>query len=255
MLRKPPFLFFIIISMLAVIPGTALSQEKAPSFSIQLKTVTKQLKIMDRSLKHQRMTTGTLESFEKDVLSITTFATDCGTKTKEALKKLGEDIAKLGKFVKGEARDVTIKRQSLLKEKKSLEKRQSNCNLVLLKATELKTAITQKQKDLLAQRLFAQGPTIFALSAYIVKNPTEWTKAAWTFLSENSGLKILKAGNIQVLILLLLLALFIGYFTRKHLSHWIGQINWRENAPFWKQYPVTRFSCCSGLYQPCFSWP
>ncbi|MDH5425490.1 MAG: mechanosensitive ion channel [Gammaproteobacteria bacterium] len=134
---------------------------------------------------------------EKEVKSWSVVLSDAKQKALKCIEektlqtsKISDDIKSLGEAVKGEPRDVVIKRGELMKENSAVEQELSKCRLLLLQSEGLQAEVNLKYKQIAAARLFARELTVVDILQKNFDQPTIWFDASREFISTNSGLSL-----------------------------------------------------------------
>ncbi len=139
---------------------------------------------------------------------------DCVSAAEKSILRLKADQSSLGEVVAGEAPDVVRKRKTVEKDIADQERHLSECRVLLLRADELTEQARSISKDVLAQRLFAQGPSLLVLFLDNWAIAPDVGIASLEFIQEHAGLENLSTGQWVWFLVLVLVAFFLGLAVR-----------------------------------------
>ncbi|MEJ2645976.1 MAG: hypothetical protein P8180_13835, partial [Gammaproteobacteria bacterium] len=155
-----------LLLLFALLPAAAVwaqAPDKTPDQAQQLSAFDRTLDRIDHELKTSRPGEETLHQWVKEITNGKSLASTCATDAEQQLNKVKQDVTSLGKPVKGESRDVVDRRRSLDEKKNTLEKRQASCRLLMQRADDAMSRVTNAQKERLARHLFARGPSFYSV--------------------------------------------------------------------------------------------
>ncbi|HDK03606.1 MAG TPA: hypothetical protein ENG84_07180, partial [Gammaproteobacteria bacterium] len=98
-------------------------------------------------------------------------AETCIQETSKQARAVQQALDTLGPRTPGEARQVTRKRNLLVREKIDEEQRGATCRLLLLNSRQILATIRSTQQARLTRRLFARGPSVITLLAENWRRP------------------------------------------------------------------------------------
>jgi small-conductance mechanosensitive channel len=122
-----------------------------------------------------------ISSALKRVNEIRSRAQHCTTGAEENLAKLDETLTSLGEPQAGEPRDIVQGRKDLQAQRDALEQRLASCRLLVAQSQEIATGLTRGQQAILASRLLARGPNIYAVIQGNLAAPGLWFESFWQF--------------------------------------------------------------------------
>ena len=137
-------------------------------------------------------------------------AESCIEATTADLEAVSQRVQTLGEPAEGEAAEVVATRRDLQEEKTALESRQTSCRLVLVRAQELAGAVQQKAQAVMAARLLARGPHLWAVLREAAADPMEWLRQARSGLRQETGVAQLDLNDGIALGAVLAVGLMVG---------------------------------------------
>lgn len=239
---------YVVLLGLVLLYGAPLWAQ-LESKEIELGPLAKELDRIERALERVPLTPAggydeyALVEWLKLVRSIKDVGRQCVPTGERALEKINKDLVSLGVPAAEEPAEVTKKREALNKEKTEQENRLNRCRVLLLRIERMRPQIIKLQEQLLAQRLFARGPTFFALLKDERLRPAAWVSESRSFVQQHSVLRRLSAPALSILALVLVVALAIGGLLRHQLHDWTLRHRWHKNlSSYLGQSVVTAFA-------------
>lgn len=155
-----------------------------------------------------------LSAYLKDVSPIKSQANKCIENNQSLMLKAVEDLNTLGEESSKEPAEVKLKRNSLSKQQKDIDKQLSSCRLLLLQSQDLIETINGLQQNILAQQLSARTPQIFSVLSDNIKAPVAGMKDSFLFMQKQYELKLLSGLQFLFLIILAMAGIIAGaYFS------------------------------------------
>ena len=236
--------FLILIPFIAY--ASSLYAQKSLS-NEQLKTYSDTFDKIERNLKYQKYEEEDISALIKEVSSIKSESVDCANSENITFEKLKKDLASLGDVSKSEPVQVKKKRKELNDAIILAEKNSASCQVFVLRSDEALKNLSAAQQQLLADRLFAKGPSIKKLLQNNLNNPLLWLSATHAFLLNDSGTALFSIEDILILLVVIFAALFSGLFLHKKIVEKINKNN--QYNTFSNQFLSALFSV-SGFYLP-----
>jgi potassium-dependent mechanosensitive channel len=219
-----------LLLLFALLPAAAVwaqAPDKTPDQAQQLSAFDRTLDRIDHELKTSRPGEETLHQWVKEITNGKSLASTCATDAEQQLNKVKQDVTSLGKPVKGESRDVVDRRRSLDEKKNTLEKRQASCRLLMQRADDAMSRVTNAQKERLARHLFARGPSFYSVLVDNWQQPAVWLRSAEKFVVSDSGLKQISGVQRVILVIVLFVGLAAGVTVRHLMFNWVQEHHWR----------------------------
>lgn len=173
----------LLVWMLFLTSGLALADDSLKEAGVAVLKIEKQLKKNKFDEKEIKGWSVVLSEAKQN-------AQKCIEEKTLQITKISDDMTSLGEAVKGEPRDVSVKRRELKRENTGVEKELSKCRLLLLQSENLQTEVNLKYKQITAARLFARELTVVDIIEKNIDQPTIWFDASRDFIITNSGLSI-----------------------------------------------------------------
>jgi len=201
-----------------------------------LRDALKKLDSIESELRHEP-SQDVLNKWVSDVSKIRSQSNDCISQLEQNVAGLNKDLQSLGERVKGEAVEVTRKRNTLRSDKTSKEKNLAICRLISLRSEEMANRIAKIQKQSLAQELLARGPGLYRLIRDNLDQPPVWVRSSWHFIRQHSGLQLLSIAQLTGLGIVVLAGLVAGLILRRRAVK-------KAQAREWDVSFGDRFGCC-----------
>ncbi|MGA7802110.1 MAG: mechanosensitive ion channel domain-containing protein [Gammaproteobacteria bacterium] len=215
-----------LLLMVVLLP-LAAAWAQTPDQAQQLSEFDRTLDRIDHDLKVGRPGDDVLHQWIKEIAAGKSLASACASGAEQQLEKVARDINSLGKPVPGESRDVVDRRRSLDEQKNTLEKRQASCRLLVLRSDDAMSRVNDLQKRILAQRLFARGPSFYRVLVDNWAQPAVWLRSAENFVVRDSGLEQIAGAQRVALLIVLFVALAAGAALRHLMHNWVQERHWR----------------------------
>ena len=152
------------------------------------------------SASGQKLGADRLDEIKKNLLSIRTRAQDCVTVSTAAVQQRQQDIDLLGPKLSKEAKDVTLERDNLTKERDALQKRLADCQFLLIQAKSIGDKISAIEQATLTRKLLNKGPNVWQLIQESLEQTEVWWQLASDFLMTRSGIELLTGTDLLTLI-------------------------------------------------------
>lgn len=178
----------------------------------------RQLDRISRDLDLRRHDRDQLKDWAQNVQRTKRDASECVTAAQQNLDKANKDLETLGAPIKGEPADVTQQRRALKRQISDDEKRIASCKLLVLRSDDIASRISAIQQQILAERLFATGPTVSELVQDYWQQPEVWYAAGRTAFLKNTGLQLLSTNHLLTLVALLAIGVAVGIWLRRRIG-------------------------------------
>ncbi len=192
------------------------------------KQLSLQLDEVGTALRRDGLNEKSLTSLDNQADAIKSSSQECVAAGEQALKKLDEDIATLGKQANGEPSEVTAKRKSLLRDKQAFERSVADCRLLVLRSNDELDRITATRKKLLAAHLLSRGPNVVTVLKDNWSQASIWLGSTATYLLGHSGIEQLSDINVAALLVIAIVAFVLGRWSRRRMRAWAVERQWQE---------------------------
>lgn len=218
--------------------------------AIEINDIPQQLEEIAKRIKKNELTEKQYKEQNKTIADFRIKINSCITDNEAALVKVKTSLVSLGEASDAEPREVKVKRAELNKEVTGIEKKISSCKLLILKSDELQTKLSERHKEILAQKLFAQSDSVVTIIENNLAEPLVWFDATIKFIRENSGIThftLASAGIFSLIFFLTGTLLFL-------LRHRIVALLTKAEKPKTFSENITRASIATyGYYLPHIS--
>lgn len=189
-------------------------------------------RVLNRGIRSDRV----LQELLDRANAVRKAAEACIQVTSKQAQAVQQALDTLGPRTPGEARQVSRKRNLLVREKIDEEQRGATCRLLLLNSRQILDTIRSTQQERLTRRLLARGPSVITLLAENWRRPIAWWPETAKFLNAHSGLDRLDPMDWGSLALAVLIAALLGALLRRHLRERVAR------GPAAESFEA-RFSC------------
>ncbi len=196
---------------------------------IDTKALSKTLSGIEKKLPRKHHNIDQLTLLAEEVTNIKGELKTCVIELEPEEKKIRQVLDSLGKPSKKEPAEVRRKRREIQQKLTSIEQQLASCRVLILKSDDLLKNIHAATNKLLAQKLLARGPDIVTLLRDNWNKPSLWFSASRSFLQKHSGLDLLSAWQLSLLLLLLLLSIGTGVLLRRFLCTRIRLKQWSDD--------------------------
>lgn len=185
--RIPLYVFISLLAcLLTTLYATAVfaATPQESSFAGYDKT----LASIDQSLKQSTPNEDTLKNWLDQLATDRVKITACVNDRTKSLAQLNADLESLGKSIAGEAADVARKRREVRASLAEQERQLTECKVLALRSDELSLELRERYKAVLAERIFAKGPSILVLIMDNWRNTTTIGMATVMFVRQHAGI-------------------------------------------------------------------
>ncbi len=195
------------------LPAVACSAETAAA-KTPLEALAENLRDIDKQLTKGGFTEDQLKIWSDRLAAERGFAADCVGSADLTLQRLKTDLASLGEAVKNEPADVARKRREFVKSIADQERKLAECRVLVLRGNEINQRVATLYNAALAERLFAKGPSLYAVLLDNWHNIVTLGAATTFFVKEHAGLSNLSPAEWIWLALLISVATGLAVLLR-----------------------------------------
>jgi len=143
-------------------------------------------------------------------------------------KKSDADLATLGEAVDNEPEAVAEQRKQIEETRSKVEGKLSGYRLLVLHSEELNKRLGEQRQQLLTQHFLARGPSLLTLLGEQEALSWHWIRDVWRFIVENSGIQLIRPGQVATLLGLSGLSLLLGGMLRRRIRQWCESLRGEE---------------------------
>ncbi|MBI5460746.1 MAG: hypothetical protein HY941_00995, partial [Gammaproteobacteria bacterium] len=215
--RLPAARWFTALCLLAglLLPLFAYAAETVPE-KTPLETLADDLRDIDKQLAKGGYTEDQLKGWSDRIAAERVVATDCVGNAEQTLLHLKTGLTSLGEAAKNETGDVARKRREFTKAIADQERRGAECRVLTLRSDEITQRVAGLYKTALAERMFAKGPTLFAVLLDNWLNVVTLGAATAFFVEEHAGFNNLSLTEWIWFAILVGAGTSLGLHLRKH---------------------------------------
>jgi small-conductance mechanosensitive channel len=196
-----------------LLPTFASSAETTPA-KPPLEVLADNLRDIDKQLTKGDFTEDQLKGWSNRLAAERGLATDCVGAAEQALQRLKADLASLGEAAKNETADVARKRREFSKSIADQERQLAECRVLVLRGNEITQRVATLYNAAMAERMFAKGPSLYAVLLDNWHNIVTLGAATTFFVREHAGFGNLSPAEWIWLALLVSVAMGLGVLLR-----------------------------------------
>ncbi|MBN4063626.1 mechanosensitive ion channel family protein [Cardiobacterium sp. AH-315-I02] len=215
-----PFILFVLAISL---PSIVVADEMK-----SMEKMSDQLKLVNKKLSRGQFDGDDLAAWTKLTINMKSAASLCISNSEAALIDLKTAMEGLGEKVKGEDLEVTKKRNAYQKQKDNLDKALAKCNLFVVSSGEVASQIKEAEKFYFKEKYLAKSPDIIQLVFTYFENPVAIFEESGKFIFSRSGIRELDTVALILSAVAILIAAFIGFWSRKKLLLLEKKRQWQD---------------------------
>jgi len=225
------FLTFILFFLLSIFNGVVLADGSASVVDNQkqLELFSSQIKKLSQKLKHGDFNEENLSDWTKLTIKASGAASLCGANIESKMIVLDKDMKGLGESVKGEALDVTNKRNEYKKQKSLFEKQLAKCNLIKLSSDDAASLISTAETSYFKQKYLVREQDVIELTLNYLANPVALLSDSSDFAWNKSGIRNVGFKEAVVSACFIFLVFVVSLWLRKIFHRIENSRQWHDD--------------------------
>lgn len=214
-------LFLLALCLFGNLFSTSLSAQTDQAKA--LIEYSKTLDLVDQKLSQGEIREAQLKDLMEALASGRDSVNICISDHEKAQQQLTSDLDSLGEAKTGDGADVVRKRKEFRTALSETERRLAECRVLALRSDELSLNLREQYKVALAERIFAQGPSMLLLLLDNWRNTMTLGLTSGLFVQEHAGLNNLSATDWLLFAALMGSAYLFGLLIRTRRQRRIAQ--------------------------------
>jgi len=223
------FILFLFLSVFNGVTFAASGTSVADNKKQQLELFSSQIKKLSKKLNHGDFNEEDLSDWTKLTIKAGSAASLCSSNLDSKIIVLNKDMEGLGELVKGEALDVTKKRNEYKKQKSSLDKQLAKCNLIKLSSDDAASLISIAESSYFKQKYLAREQDVIVLTLNYLENPVALLSDSGEFAWNKSGVRDIEFKEAVVSTVFMILVFFVSVWLRRVLNRQESARRWHDD--------------------------
>ena len=215
--------------LLLAFTGAKASEPSLEQLSGEISSIDSQLNLAEPKVQAKDANERALSSLKTQLTGLRTKALELAAVTEQSAAKSTDRLKSLGPATPEEAPELNQARKELEQESNQLNQKAAQFRLLLIRTEDLINAVSERQKNLLQQKLLNRGPFFTELLREHFLTDKDGFSPLLKQLASNSGVTLLQSHHYIATVLLLILSFTLGYWLKKRLLHWSDAHQWNEH--------------------------